>query len=153
MEQTTPRPNFDRLRDAFAILDGIPKKAWRLEAWRSRGSAPVCGTIACAAGWLAMNPTMNEQGLTGGVGAYPLCGGMSGYGALRKFFNLDTTTGDVFCPRGYGYKDRELTKTQLQALSDKQLWQRRTLRLFQDFNEPFNQALASGLNLNARNGQ
>jgi hypothetical protein len=53
------RPNFKRLRDAFAILDGIPDKVFDLDAWTVRqGDSLSCG--AEQDGWL-VDPRGNDH--------------------------------------------------------------------------------------------
>jgi hypothetical protein len=61
-------PNIELLKDAYAIIAGIPEKNFKLDAvltkcTKKRPGAlyyvtvvPTCGTIACAAGWLGMHP-------------------------------------------------------------------------------------------------
>jgi hypothetical protein len=145
------RPNFERLRDAFAIIDGIPKKAFDLDMWVSqRGKNKSCGTIACAAGWLAMHPKMNGFGLTNSMGGAPEFKGLTSFAALREFFHLNYREGDLFEAAGSGYADNELPKHVRVALSDKQLWKRRVLRLFQAYNEPFDPKVGEGLLLDVR---
>jgi hypothetical protein len=57
-------PNIGLLKDAYAIIDGIPDGVFDLHQI-ARQNAQLhhknlnlyCGTIACAAGWLALHPT------------------------------------------------------------------------------------------------
>jgi hypothetical protein len=148
------RPNFERLRDAFAILDGLPEEAIKLWTWREKGRKPECGTIACAAGWLAMHPAMNALGLTTlnqYDGTPKLAESYSGMTAMRVFFDLSMDEATIFEGRRHGYKDWELHGGGvLHLLTDKQLWKRRALRLFQKYNEPFDPKVAEGLMLDAR---
>jgi hypothetical protein len=53
-------PNFELLRDAYAIIDGIPESYFALDQWRE--DRP-CGTVACAAGWLMQHPQFQVLGL------------------------------------------------------------------------------------------
>jgi hypothetical protein len=63
--------NFELLKDAYAIIDGIPEKQFNLNRWveenDNTGSvcdlAHGCGTVACAGGWLSLHPKFNELGL------------------------------------------------------------------------------------------
>ncbi|TSP14014.1 hypothetical protein [Cupriavidus campinensis] len=49
--------NFERLREAYAIIDGIPQEAFDLDAVVTKSDGNLkCGTIACAAGWLMIHP-------------------------------------------------------------------------------------------------
>ncbi|KVQ35726.1 hypothetical protein WK03_35245 [Burkholderia cepacia] len=145
------RPNFELLRDAFAIIDGIPDSSLNLATWRQKGRKHECGTLACAAGWLAMHPDMNELGLSTGIpyDGMPLFEASSGFSALREFFGLDFHSQNIFEGAGYGYKDGELGDLR-KDMTDKQLWKRRVLRLFQEYNEPFDPMVGEGLHLDAR---
>jgi hypothetical protein len=67
--------NFELLKEAYAIIDGIPKRRFNLnrlavpkqiDGNHHRAGQPLraeCGSIACAIGWLAMHPTFNAMGL------------------------------------------------------------------------------------------
>lgn len=68
--------SYPLLRDAYAIIDGIPEDRFNLDSWRRADShtndnPSSCGTIACAAGWLAMHPMMQERGLRSGKYGVP----------------------------------------------------------------------------------
>lgn len=57
-------PNFELLKDAYAIIDGIPENAIALgELQSARGESLDRGTICSPAGWLAQHPKFNEYGL------------------------------------------------------------------------------------------
>lgn len=57
-------PNFELLKDAYAIIDGIPDDRVSLHSIMSvRGESLACGTICCAAGWLAHHPKFQVLGL------------------------------------------------------------------------------------------
>lgn len=57
-------PNLDLLRDAYMIIDGIPDKSFNLmQVYSTRKVKADCGTIACAAGWLALHPDFQALGL------------------------------------------------------------------------------------------
>lgn len=58
------KPNYELLRDAYAIIDGIPPRKIDLDAIQeSKGESLTCGTICCAAGWLALHPQFQALGL------------------------------------------------------------------------------------------
>lgn len=58
-------PNFELLKDAYAIIDGIPEHLINLSYIVSeKGESPACGTICCAAGWLAHHPQFQALGLS-----------------------------------------------------------------------------------------
>jgi len=139
------RPNFERLRQAFAIIDGIPARVFNLDAWVSRDNGPQCGTIACAGGWLAMHPDMHALGLTRGFDGSPRLRYETGSDALARLFDC---TPQIFSGAGYGYKDLEARYRR--RLTHKKLWKRRVLRLFQEYDEPFDPKVSKGLHLDAR---
>lgn len=65
-----------------------------------------CGTVACAAGWAALDPWFTERGLVlrtdtrarlfshDEVSATPAYKRSIGFNALRRFFNIDAKTSD-----------------------------------------------------------
>ena len=58
---------FDWLREAYEIIDGIPPERFNLSTVCTGPKAPDpthCGTIGCAAGWIAMHPKFIERGLS-----------------------------------------------------------------------------------------
>lgn len=58
-------PDFELLKDAYAIIDGIPETAIALGALRTaRGETLDRGTICSPAGWLAQHPKFMELGLS-----------------------------------------------------------------------------------------
>lgn len=64
MSATIQTPNYELLKDAYAIIDGIPAKHFDLEAIVDKvGESLTCGTVACAIGWLGLHPKFNELGL------------------------------------------------------------------------------------------
>lgn len=59
------QPNYELLKDAYAILGGIPEDQINMNMIVSRQSGKHnCGSIACGIGWLAMHPAFNEMGLS-----------------------------------------------------------------------------------------
>jgi hypothetical protein len=49
------------LKEAYAIIDGIPEQAFDLEKIITDGGTSVgCGTVACAAGWLSIHPKFGK---------------------------------------------------------------------------------------------
>lgn len=152
------RPNFELLREAFAIIDGIPQEAFNLCAWTSKkGESLSCGTIACAGGWIARHPTFTRLGVSIDAGGDVVLdnGCSAGTYALAEVFSLNIYKDEelIFASRGYhvgGYKDYDLTDSRRRLLTDKQLWQRRVLRLFQEYNEPFDPKVGEGLMLDLR---
>ena len=60
----TRTPNYELLREAYAILGGIPTRAINLDLVVTKESGNLsCGTIACGIGWLAHHPKFQYLGL------------------------------------------------------------------------------------------
>jgi hypothetical protein len=58
-------PNFELIKDAYSIIDGIPETAIDLDRLVSaRGETLEHGTVCSPAGWLAQHPQFNALGLT-----------------------------------------------------------------------------------------
>ncbi|HYC42004.1 MAG TPA: hypothetical protein VEB70_03325 [Noviherbaspirillum sp.] len=58
-------PNFELIKDAYAIIDGIPETAIDLDRLVSRrGETLEHGTVCSPAGWLAQHPRFMELGLS-----------------------------------------------------------------------------------------
>lgn len=61
---TKTQPKFELLKEAYAIIGGIPAKAINLDAILSeKGESLSCGTIACGIGWLSLHPKFQAYGL------------------------------------------------------------------------------------------
>jgi hypothetical protein len=59
------RPDFELLKDAYAIIDGIPEPAIDLDRLQSaKGESLEQGTVCSPAGWLAQHPTFTALGLS-----------------------------------------------------------------------------------------
>lgn len=114
--------NTELLREAYAIIDGIPAENINLFDITTKMSRDLCGTVACAAGWLALHPEFRKKtGLS-----------ISKNGSLLRrgvYDTYDTTLSRVFScapaearqlfgPRvGFMYDEYPIT--------DKEVWQRR----------------------------
>ena len=133
---STKQDSYPLLRDAYAIIDGIPADRFYLNSWRLTGkSAQDCGTIACAAGWLAMHPTMRDCGLRNDREGAPIFKNSLGisqfdYQALAKFFCMTVAQAqDIFCPRW-----RRSAYNPVKAIekySDKELWKFRVRKFLE----------------------
>jgi len=120
-------PNFELLKDAYAIIEGIPEGNFHLDTWRTRDEGASCGTIACAGGWLTLHPKFRELGL--GVDSYdfpnrfnnfPTFNGETHNKALARFFGItESDADDLF---------RQRTRYEREG-TDKELFLRR-LRSF-----------------------
>lgn len=132
------------LKDAIAIIDGIPDDRLRLSRWQvqhskvfdselslyhykyiSKARQIRCNTIACAGGWLCLHPDMQQRGLsinTHGGGyfeAFPKYKKKVGFEALGCFFGIDTGEAEeLFGMRTSDEMDDEATR----KLTDRQLW-------------------------------
>jgi|GEM_PF-1759375 len=126
-------PKYELLKDAYAIIDGIPDKVVNLNHVVSeKGESLDCGTIACAAGWLGMHPKFNKLGLSvvqGGLGGFRLhldsgsaADNARAYsGQMAKVFNLPHADAlKLFNARQYHERAGGW-----RALTDKQVWLRR----------------------------
>ena len=127
--------NVDRFKQAIAIIEEIPDEQLRLKHWQAsydKGSGYIgsnaqatCGTIACAAGWLALHPDMQAQGLSSGycgMPRYSETGPMySGFTALQLFFDIRDIDADLlFQSRNWYESDGDMGQ-----LTDKQIWLKR----------------------------
>lgn len=87
------KPNFELLKDAYEIIDGIPNRNINLNCWvRGDEKRADCGTSACAAGWLALHPKFQALGLKMGssrlFGSAPTFRGKQDYEALGLLFGI-----------------------------------------------------------------
>ncbi|CAG9229283.1 hypothetical protein [Burkholderia vietnamiensis] len=90
------KPNFELLKDAYEIIDGIPEENLNLNAWRTRNRGATCGTIACAAGWLTLHPKFQTLGLTvHGSHGVPKYRDHTHYAALAALFEIETDDAEV----------------------------------------------------------
>lgn len=120
MSKKKNKPNFELLKDAYQIVGGIPEHHFKLDVVHN-GRKNLCGTLACAIGWLASHPHFNERGLTLKGTEVQINGEHSWYdSAAVAIFNI--SAGDartLFGSRTYHetYKAEELIN-----LSDRELW-------------------------------
>lgn len=122
-------PYYELLKDAYAIIDGIPADAISLDWTRTKeGPSLTDGTVYHPARWLACHPEFQERGLSVSEnGKHILFQGQSFAGgayseSLAHLFGL--TIGDIvslFAERGTRMGEANL------ADSDKSIWQRRVL--------------------------
>lgn len=126
-------PRYDLLKDAYAIIGGIPDNVIDLdEIVSSLGESLECGTICCAAGWLAQHPKFQALGLglsfcecTGGEVTY-LGHHYSGrYSeAMADFFAIPQADAlSLFGPR---------SDDDPAGISDKQVWLQRVRQYLAD---------------------
>lgn len=69
MNPTTPTQNYELLREAAAIIDGIPARRFNLGSIiRTKNGQPVTkatdrGAVGCGLGWLGLHPKFQALGL------------------------------------------------------------------------------------------
>lgn len=145
--------NVELLKDAIAIIDGIPDERIRLTRWQIpvevassltafpklpnkrvfayRAEEIHCGTIACAAGWLSLHPDMQARGLrvnskADADAAYPVVD--TGEKTLTGFAALAYffDISDAEAETLFGARtSTEFLSPRTKHLSNKQLWLRR----------------------------
>lgn len=122
--------NRERLIQLQEILRGVPQKRFNMGTWMRNEEAslrgqylngeilvwgknvPECGTVACAAGWHALNPEAVAQGFHLAYDSRMLFGGIltyddgeltwTGYGACERFYGLsEEAVIYIFAPDGY----------------------------------------------------
>lgn len=57
------KPNYELLKDAYAVIAGIPNDQFRLHyifTHKPTEDPSYCGTIGCAMGWLSLHPTFAQ---------------------------------------------------------------------------------------------
>ena len=94
----------EKLTKLADLLDNLPEeKKFSMFRW----GTPECGTAKCAAGWAALDPEFNAQGLYLGrrhpTSDYaPAFWDLFGYEALGRFFGLDSgAVAYLFSPGHY----------------------------------------------------
>jgi hypothetical protein len=116
--------NYALLREAYAIIDGVPDEALCLNSWSAnlgRVNPHRCGTLGCAAGILAVHPSMTAAGLQADGFGTPVFCGHEEYGALALFFK--TTVDEsraLFAWRNGSYLEDDGVLDRFKT--DKQLW-------------------------------
>ena len=114
------------LREAYAIIDGIPDDRFNLRTYANSTDPNHCGTIACAVGWLAMHPTFNALGLTLRRGEFgdddpmPFCPeGYDGFSSVARTLGISYGIAyTIFQCRDYPEYEPEGSE----LMTDKQLW-------------------------------
>lgn len=135
--------NFELLKEAYAIVDGIPDDRFNLDQiaanprLRERLNDPhSCGTIGCAAGWIAMHPMFQQRGLS--LNSRGILetnqGGPTNYRfAMAEVFGIGMLEAvDLFGRRGDSIYDRKEVIAGPDRLNDKQLWQHRVRKFLSE---------------------
>jgi hypothetical protein len=130
----------ERLKDAYAIIDGIPPERIHLDMFQQFNNDNQyahdvteikCGTICCAGGWLALHPKVRKWGITADDTGCPVLARnpdefansyKDSYKVLATVFKIDYYDAEaLFRPRRWAL-DGSLR-------SEKQLWLDRCLDL------------------------
>lgn len=118
------KPNYELLKQAYAIIDGIPETAIALGAIQTKEGATLAkGTVCSPEGWLALHPAFNDLGLTMSADGKELRfngeASSSSSTAMAKVFGLPPAEAEQL------FGDRRMfTAGDDSGLSDKRLWQR-----------------------------
>lgn len=147
--QTNPgqaNPAFELLKDAYAIIDGVPETAIALDKLQTaRGESLASGTICSPAGWLAQHPRFTALGLSlSPDGSHLLLHGepvanLSPAQVMARVFALD----QVDAERLFGDRNT-YTLGDDSGLSDKRLWLREVREYLKEhgaLNEEFEEHL------------
>lgn len=118
-------PDFELLKDAYAIIDGIPESAIDLSSpCSARGESLEQGTVCSPAGWLARHPSFHALGLAPSDDGQGLvfkgeAEGQSAAAVMAQVFGLLLTEAEHL----FGNRDT-YTLGDDSGLSDKRLWLR-----------------------------
>lgn len=117
-------PNFELLKDAYAIIGGIPENKFALHSILCKGGPEhPCRTIACAAGWLGLHPQFKALGYETTRNGDTLYKGKSMvyYESTRRLFDISQYDAkNLFCPRGLSKYDAPYRF--IRDTSDRDLW-------------------------------
>lgn len=146
--------NLELIKDAYAIIDGIPKENFDLNDWvydhKSDTACSIsgCGTVACAGGWLSLHPKFRKLGLkyqwTRGQGrgnnyremVYKGDNSGGAFGVLGKVFGLDYNEAEtLFSGSGGSRYDYKIRQKKGQGISHKELFKYRVKHFLKD-NDP-----------------
>lgn len=130
--------SYPLVREAYAVVDGIPADRFNLRTIANKSDPHNCGTVACAAGWLAMHPKFKALGLglVGHGGGYLNLAkdGVSSHSfatILSDVLNIDLQDAkDIFNPK---VPDNPYDPPKSSRMSDKSRWKYR-VRKFLELN-------------------
>jgi hypothetical protein len=114
----------ERMKFAIEIIRSVPDHQVDLAGWQMsravilKPEGKTCNTICCAAGWIALDPEMQAQGMSvSSFSGGPRFKMGFGYDALAEFFEIPVNDATVlFSPRlAREFKQHE-------SLSDRELW-------------------------------
>lgn len=125
--------NIELLREAYAVIDGIPDNRFNLNEIASNTCndaisyqlgtvAHNCGTVACAAGWLGMHPKFRALGLnTTRNGYIKWNGSMSFSEVLAHVFECSTAEALAL----FEERTEKECEGKYSEMSHKRIWQAR----------------------------
>jgi hypothetical protein len=132
LQENDMKPNYELLKDAYAIIGGIPEEKVNLERIiASKGRSLECGTVACAFGWLSMHPQFKRKlKYAGSVSGFVVNG--ASYANYRTaaaaLFDITSDNArNIFGPRGYSDYDAKRDHR-----SDRDLFLHRVRRFLKD---------------------
>ena len=103
--------NVNRLMRLAALLDQIQVdgRQFAMDTW---GYQNDCGTVTCAMGWAAQDPTFQAEGLSSYAPKYfePVFDNKDGIEAAAAFFGLHCSeAGNLFFPEEYPGPEHAIT--------------------------------------------
>jgi hypothetical protein len=123
--------NIELFDDAMEFIASLSDSQLKLHSWQdldmeryiiTSSSQVECGTIACAAGWLTLNPQFEALGLKVGVCGVPTFKNQEAYWAMADLFNLPYRVAvNLFSRRGFDDADT-FSETAMENMTDRQLW-------------------------------
>lgn len=121
--------NFELFDKAVDFIASREDKQLNLGNWQAfapnitpSSEAVHCGTIACAGGWIALNPEFEALGVRAGSFGAPRFWGLSSYEALAKLFDISINdANDLFNFKTSDDADT-FGKVENDLMTDRQLW-------------------------------
>lgn len=98
-----PARGLEALKHLRTVIEPVDPEHFNMEMW-------WCGTVGCAMGWAAQDPTFRAMGLRleerdhgrGVMISTPVCGGLSHYFAARALFQIELGSAEhLFRPSRY----------------------------------------------------
>lgn len=118
----TTTPDYELLKDAHAIIDGIPDAAVAFgPPCKTRGPRLEDGTVCSPEGWLALHPTFTALGLTispDGSSLHVSGNTMSAVAAMAQIFRVPEEEAALL----FGERSLFLSEESTSDVSDRQLW-------------------------------
>jgi hypothetical protein len=121
--------NFELFDKAVDFIASREDRQLNLGNWQAfapnitpSSAAVHCGTIACAGGWIALNPEFEALGVSAGSFGAPHFGGLASYEALAKLFDIsEYNARKLFYFRTFDDVD-VFGEVAYENMTDRQLW-------------------------------